>query len=331
MMQGTCTPPRPSVVAPRHFSSLPSLPPAAGRRTRSKGLRSERLIAPSSAVLLDVSGELLPGDARTTDGSWADQYEVQVTAGQRLTVSCASNSLDTVLVAHAPGSDPVANDDFEGDRRRSQLELVAPASGPLKLTVTTYAHEAQGSYRITVTSGDVASSHPETAAQARWPSLTVGSRAQGALEEGDAVLPSGQVVDNYLLAGGTAENVEIAVQGSGGAPLLVITTPSGRLVQAAASAGGRAAAVVASPSPAPTASRSWAAPRDRAGPTRSPCRRRHRAPRPRRSSAPTTRTPPRRRARAPRPCRSAVPRTASWRPATRRCRRASSRIATRSR
>lgn len=224
-----------------------------GGGVKVSGPASERLVSPSTGVLLDTNGELRSGDAMTTTGGLADQYEIQVAAGQRLSIACLSNSLDSVIVVQPPGGAPMSNDDYQGDRTRSQVDLLAQASGPLKITVTTYAPGAQGGYRLVVMAGDApspaqpapAAGQPATAATPpSWPVLAVPSNSQGSLAQGDAALPSGQLVDNYLLAGGVNQAVEIAVQGTGAGPMLVVMRPSGQPVQAAPNAGGRASVVV---------------------------------------------------------------------------------------
>lgn len=224
-----------------------------GGTVKVLGPPSERLVAPSTGILLDTQGELRAGDAQTTTGGFADQYEIQVAAGQRLSIACLSNSLDSVLVVQPPGGTPLSNDDYQGDRTRSQVDLLSQSSGPLKITVTTYAPGAQGGYRIVVLAGDTqapaipatpAGQAPTAVAQQTWPLLMVPSNSQGTLAQGDAALPTGQLVDNYLLAGGNNQAVEIAVQGTGVGPMLVVMRPSGQPVQAAANAGGRASVVV---------------------------------------------------------------------------------------
>jgi len=225
-----------------------------GGSVKVSGPPSERLLSPSTGVLLDTNGELRAGDAQTTTGGFADQYELQVAAGQRLSIACLSNSLDSVIVVQPPGGAPLSNDDYQGDRTRSQVDLLAQASGPLKITVTTYAPGAQGGYRLVVMAGDAPSpAQPAppagapgtaTAAAQGWQVLSVPSNSQGNLAQGDAVLPSGQLVDNYLLTGGVNQAVEIAVQGTGVGPMLVVMRPSGQPVQAAPNAGGRASVVV---------------------------------------------------------------------------------------
>ena len=79
-----------------------------------------------------------------------------------------------------------------------------------------------------MTAGAPALAAGATAIAPGWPELRVGTPAQGTLAQGDAVLPTGQLVDGYLLAGGSGQLVEVSARGAP-VPLLFVTTPSGRV------------------------------------------------------------------------------------------------------
>lgn len=197
------------------------------------------MFAAPTGLLLDVQGELRAGDTPMSSGAVADAYDVLVTAGQALTVTVTSAAVDTVLFVQPPGGVPISNDDFQGNRAVAQVQVVPAISGPMKVTVTAPGPAMLGAYRLMITGAQTAA--PPAAGVAvtpAWQELRIGADSAGTFAPGDARLPSGQLVDNYLLAGGVAQNVDVVVQGAGFAPLLFVSTPAGQGLSAAPEGSG---------------------------------------------------------------------------------------------
>ena len=105
--------------------------------------------APSNGVLLERDGALEASDLRGTV-SFIDRYDVDVQAGDRVRVTLTSQAFDPVLEVTPARGAPLTNDDVGGDRTRSELELVSPTAGQLKIQVTSFQRGAQGAYHVRV-------------------------------------------------------------------------------------------------------------------------------------------------------------------------------------
>src|SRR5262245_14020997 len=100
-------------------------------------------------VLLDRDGTLEPSDARGAR-SRIDRYDVAIGAGEHVRVTLTSTAFDPVLEVTPPRGAPLTNDDVGGDRTRSEIEIVAPIAGQLKVQVESYVAEAEGAYHVHV-------------------------------------------------------------------------------------------------------------------------------------------------------------------------------------
>ncbi|MFO0682891.1 MAG: caspase family protein [Sandaracinus sp.] len=220
----------------------------------------------SGDVLLDTDGTLAATDTRM-GASYVDRYDVHVEAGQRLRVTVTSQTLDTILRVGMPGSGTLTNDDVAGDRTRSELEVVADATGDLKVSVTTFAPGATGTYHVHVERvtaappAAVAVAVPTfhqlpsnfrsylagttpSASSAEPTAVTVhaGDRLQATLAAGDATLPSGEFADYYAFAA-TPGHYTVSMQSTRIDSYLVVTTPSGERLQNDDSGGTRNASL----------------------------------------------------------------------------------------
>lgn len=106
------------------------------------------LLAPGT--LLDEHGELANDDRPIGGGVLADRFEVRVAAGAHLAVEITTDAFDPVLDVSPPDAAAITNDDWEGDRARSRIELVPTVSGIMKVQVSSYGAGATGAYHVTV-------------------------------------------------------------------------------------------------------------------------------------------------------------------------------------
>ena len=180
-------------------------------------------------VLLDANGQLGEGDMRIGQ-AWSDSYEVSVLAGDAVAVEVATDAFDPMLEVTAPGADAIVNDDHEGDRTRSRVELVARETGTLKIRVTSYGPGASGSYRVS------AQRAAPSEAAARGPSATPmtnvlvpGGTSAGVVDGADRALPDGRRYE--LVVVDVPENQAMTLRVSGGAEV-VLRDPSGRYLNA---------------------------------------------------------------------------------------------------
>ncbi|MBC7172145.1 MAG: hypothetical protein H5U40_06965, partial [Polyangiaceae bacterium] len=101
--------------------------------------------APTS--LLDRSGELAPS-ADGTGGRVG--YDLAVGADERVVVELTSTAFDPVLRVQLPDGSSLTNDDYQGSRERSRLELRSGRAGAMKVVVEGYAPDAAGAFRVRV-------------------------------------------------------------------------------------------------------------------------------------------------------------------------------------
>jgi hypothetical protein len=203
--------------------------------------------APIPGAVLDVTGSLADGDERV-GAALADRYDVPVTAGDRLLVEVTSAAFDPVLEVSPPGGGRLVNDDWNGDRQRSRLELVATASGSMKVQVSSFSPTAQGLYRVVVVragQGESIASAPDqrgaggassatgaaTLAPLAGVFLGPGQSSEGTLSAGDPMASDGAFFDTLVIHGPGREPVVARVSSpSGDALRVLVTDPSGRAV-----------------------------------------------------------------------------------------------------
>lgn len=163
-----------------------------------------------------------------------------------------------------PDGQTLSNDDFRGDRTRSELEVVVPAAGELKIGVTSFSPGASGPYHVRVertatgtslaprvvsnvgvhhqlrvegrSPGAGASGAPpsstggQTTAPAATP-LRVGDHVRANLAPTDARLPSGEHADFYELTVTEPTALTLQMQSRALDSFLVVTSPTGERLQ----------------------------------------------------------------------------------------------------
>jgi len=167
-------------------------------------------------VRMESGGELTSADALHGQ-VYVDEYVIPVEAGERLLVDLSSESFDPVVRVTPPGGTTLTDDDHEGSRSRSQLEMAIAQGGSMKVEVTSHAAGATGAYRLRVMR--VASAGDGGTV------LTPGTPVRGVLNEVDEKLPDGRPFETYAL--NQPAGRPSALQLTGQAELLVMD-PAGR-------------------------------------------------------------------------------------------------------
>ena len=150
--------------------------------------RQQRSRAVPVTVGQTVHGQLAQGDWTDVfaDGSFTDLYEVQLAAGQRMTVELRSSDFDSYLsLMRGPGDQLVDNDDINPHNTNSRLTYQSQLPGRYFIAVTTLSAGETGSYTLYVTEGGEEPSHD---GGAKAPSPDGGANAPS--HDGGAKAPS---------------------------------------------------------------------------------------------------------------------------------------------
>ncbi len=214
--------------ASRLASIVLALLAACGGPTTAVTPAAPTVAQPIPGALLDVTGALAASDARV-GLSHADRYDVLVQAGDHLHVEVTSADFDPMLELTAPGGGHLVNDDWNGDRQRSRLELVASVSGTLKVQVSSFAPTATGAYRVVVLrAGPAVAVQPgaEVAAAAtpQGTFLVPGQSAEGALGTGDGAASDGAFFDTVVVNSPRPDPITVTVSSPSQDPLRVLVT-----------------------------------------------------------------------------------------------------------
>jgi hypothetical protein len=234
-------------------------------------------------VLFEGDATLDAADAAGAGQGLVGRHQVTVAAGDRLRITLTSQAFDPVLLVTVPGGETLSNDDVAGDRTRSELELIAPRAGELKVGVTSYQPGAAGAYHLRVerlATGQSAAAPrvasaggrhhqvlvngrsflgatgpaPATAGgaapgAASAAPLRVGDRIQATLTRGDTTLPSGELADVYELVVAEPTAITLQMQSRAVDSFLLVTTPTGEQLQNDDFGGSRDAQIELQASP----------------------------------------------------------------------------------
>jgi serine protease Do len=103
-----------------------------------------------------VEGTLDDDDAQDDDGGYYQQFTYQARAGERLTISVASEELDAyVMVGTGMYDDfePLAEDDDSGGQLNAELGWTAPEDGEYTILVSAASPGETGAFVLRVRSG----------------------------------------------------------------------------------------------------------------------------------------------------------------------------------
>jgi len=99
----------------------------------------------------NMQGRLETGDQQMNDGTWADVWSFQGTAGQRVRIELRSEEFDTYVQLLDGRDVQLAEDDDALGDLDSMLEYVLPATGTYKIVVNNYSEERRaGIYTLTL-------------------------------------------------------------------------------------------------------------------------------------------------------------------------------------
>ncbi len=161
------------------------------------------------------SGRLESADETLSSGEYADYYEFQGHAGERVVVDLRSNDFDPYLIVRTPSGEQLDNDDHEGDASRSLLSLTLTEGGEFGITVTSYQVGETGGYDLQI------------ATDAETSTASGPLRERGVLSAGDETLRSGEFVDQYEFTAAPGQRVTIDLQSDDFDTYLIVRDPRG--------------------------------------------------------------------------------------------------------
>ncbi len=141
-----------------------------------------------------VRGDLAMSDEILTDNRRFDLYSFSGQAGQTVTLDVRSDDFDTyLLLLHNEGEDAWQNDDHEGSRSHSHLDLVLPETGTYSIFVTSYRGDETGNYELALGNITLGIDDAGPGSQATRETYA------GRLEDSDPTLDDGEYYDTYPL------------------------------------------------------------------------------------------------------------------------------------
>lgn len=170
-----------------------------------------------------MAGELAQGDAQLQSGEFVDTYPFNGVQGQIVELVLTSDQFDTyVAITGANNFNEFNDDDTANNTRNSRLQVTIPANGQYTIHVTSYAPGERGAYQLAINpgtgGGDLAG-----AAETFAPGQTM----NGALQQGDETLQSGEFVDTFRFQGQQGQRVVIDMRSTQFDPYLILHAPSG--------------------------------------------------------------------------------------------------------
>lgn len=177
----------------------------------------------ASAALLDQDG-VLNGTGAASRAS----FDVPVTAGAHLSVVLTSDAFDPVLEVTPPGAGALTNDDWQGSRTESRIDVVPAQAGVMKVSVSAVDDDATGAFHIRISqvtgAGQVAGG---PIAPNRL--VAIGATIEGEIDETDPAMPDGRFQQSFLAAGADAGNADLRIEARGGqTPLAIVMDSQGR-------------------------------------------------------------------------------------------------------
>lgn len=199
-----------------------------------------------AATATDVVGEPLlsqDGQLAAQPGSTTASrvnFELSVGVGDQITVDLRSSAFDPVVQVTPPGGGgALTNDDWQGSRAESRLDLIVGAAGTLKVVVTSFQAGASGPYQLRVvrTNGAPAvATGGGTPAATTTPFIAVGQTHRGEVGPGDVAMADGRYQEQLLVAGADQGPLELRIRATGAqVPNAVVLDPQGRALAATAS------------------------------------------------------------------------------------------------
>ena len=180
----------------------------------------------ASATLLEQDGVLSGGGAASRAS-----FDVPVTAGAHLNIVLTSDAFDPVLEVTPPGAGALKNDDWQGSRTESRIDVVPAQAGVMKVSVSAVDQDANGAFHLRVSQvtpgGQGSGQGNGPVAPNRL--LVVGATIEGQVDASDPALPDGRFQQSFLAAGADAGPADLRIEARGGeTPLAIVMDPRGR-------------------------------------------------------------------------------------------------------
>lgn len=154
-------------------------------------------------------GELGSGDASDGDKQYYDEWSVRGSAGERLSITMASDAFDTQLRATLPDGTVLSNDDdpWTAEDTDSRIDFTMPSDGEVRVRASSYRAQGTGDYTIRV----VPSEQLQVAQGGEAPSRTIAIGQQlTANFDGEATLGrNGHHAQRYVFSGRAGQRVDI--------------------------------------------------------------------------------------------------------------------------
>jgi len=191
-------------------------------------------VSPASAgmmeTILTLDGSLSKKDQTLPNGEFMDTYPITLEAGDRVIIDMRSRKVDTYLVLRSPSGENFENDDLDGDRDHSQIELIAEESGVYLIIATSAMPREKGKYSVRAA---VDSSGRGQVASASGPEIVPiapGERTTGTLGPGDYTLPNGEWADLYVTTAQAGQLVTVDMTSDDADTYVVLRSPSGETI-----------------------------------------------------------------------------------------------------
>ena len=170
-----------------------------------------------------IQGELAAGDDTIDTGEYMDMHSFEATAGQTVTVDLRSTAFDTYLAVFSPAGESFRNDDHEGSKDLSRVEMTVEQSGTYTVAVTSYSPGESGAYTLEIQFGGGGGGGGDTPA----PAEEGVNRYSGTLAPGDTTIASGEYVDGNSFEWSAGEYVVVDLRSTAFDPWLEIHSPGG--------------------------------------------------------------------------------------------------------
>ena len=96
-------------------------------------------------------GRLEPGDQTMVDGTWADTWQFQGSAGQKVTIEVGSDTFGPYVLVFAPHGARLADASGSGGRDGARLVCILPAGGTYEILINnSEGQNVAGVYTISV-------------------------------------------------------------------------------------------------------------------------------------------------------------------------------------
>ena len=165
-------------------------------------------------------GRLEATDPATAEGERYDDHVIRLAAGQRVRLSAASETFDTILQVYQAGSmgQPIAENDDAGDALNSRMTFTAPGAGNYVVRVQSFPESGMGVYRLT------AETAPPLPAPVTVPTATEQGEwrvFRGTLQAGDGEI-DGRRVDDYQITLRAGETVILRLDTDAFDPIVML-------------------------------------------------------------------------------------------------------------